>query len=218
MRKFIFVTGFQRSGTTLLRRLINAHPNAKILHETRLIKHSRTRADMYANFDLYFGEHHKYIGEKVPYMIKAAQPLAFIRKWFDFFGEHGRVIHIIRHPVDVTFSNMKKLSPKKSDLYLTQYIRSVPRVIDEVNKNKLCMNVVFEDLVYSPRMVIEEVFKFCEIHYNPKILIQVLDAPMRYFNGVNPDRGYAFEREGRRLKIKIEIPDYNELLKRARNG
>ena len=215
----LLILGFQRSGTTLLRRLVNAHPNAKILHEKRLVRHAQNIDQMRRKMKIFNLDMVKYGGEKVPWYNNHGNDAdRFIDKWFDFFGKKGRVVHIVHHPIDVAYSNVQRRYAKSLSRPLTWYTNSVPRIVEKVEKHPKCMNIIFEDLVYSPRAEIERVFNFCGIEYNPEILIKVLDAPMRYFKGVNSDRGYAFKKEGKEIPTKVSFIDYNELLKRINNG
>lgn len=208
----ILILGFQRSGTTMLRRIMNKHPDMKIVHEKRIVQRCKTYQDMIVNIEMFF-EGQNYIGEKIPYL-NLKQPLKCIERWFDYFPKDGRVIHIVRHPIDVSISNMKKTSGGHKK-FLKNYKKAVPVVADEIRKHKLGINIVFETLVNSPENEIKKILGFCNITYNNAILKKMIGTSTRNFSHISNERAYAFKKEG--MNIETDI-NYYEILERIVDG
>ena len=104
----ILIIGFQRSGTTLLRRMLHGHPEVRrMFHEEFLLKKCQSKDSLYK-----YLINHKISpdkdtwGEKVPFYpsVRKISVLKYCDIWNDYFGEDARILHIIRHPIDVAFS------------------------------------------------------------------------------------------------------------------
>jgi len=116
----ILVIGFQRSGTTLLRRLIDLHPNVLwILHETRLLsKEGLTNVNVISRYiknNISNAESYKFAtilkknwGEKLPWYGNGSNIIYYANKWSNIFRDESKIIHIVRHPIDVALSNVEK--------------------------------------------------------------------------------------------------------------
>ena len=120
MNQKILITGMQRSGTTMLRRMFHYHPDVEfMLHEQHsLMKKGKNFKRLLGDFNC--GEKNPYWAPcqyTRPYMIKYA------KKWQSTFKCH-KIIHIVRHPVSVAESNKKKCKtqPKNSIKYWKSFL------------------------------------------------------------------------------------------------
>lgn len=109
----ILVVGFQRSGTTLLRNVMENHPDVqKMFHEKFLLKYKNGQIK---NMLAGLGNPEGTWGEKVPYYTRRIRRGVgmhveeYCRRWFKMFKAEARVLHIVRHPLDVGLSSKKNL-------------------------------------------------------------------------------------------------------------
>jgi len=203
----ILVVGYQRSGTTLLRRLIGIHPDVVgIIHEKRILKSGKTKKDIlkFVNkFSDKYNEKNNW-GEKVPFYGNASI-VTYCKKWIDIFGKESRIVHIVRHPLDVAISNVKMTrSPARSvDKAVDLYNKIYPRILenmesDEVFKNKMIV-ISFETLVQKPKESLTKILKFCNLKADEKTVQTIASAKkdkLRYFDGINAKRAFSYKKEG----------------------
>ena len=78
----ILIVGFQRSGTTLLRRILHSHPEVRrIFHEEFLLKKCPTKDSLHRylmNYDIFPDEDNW--GEKVPFY-PSARKIPILKLW-----------------------------------------------------------------------------------------------------------------------------------------
>lgn len=204
----ILITGFQRSGTTLLRRLIDLHPDVQIMiHEGRVLKNANNVRAIKEGLFIYDNKRirvevdvNKNWGEKIPwYNGSGNDALNYCRKWMILFGESARVIHIIRDVNDVVNSNLafKPVKDKEAAIR-SKCVGSVKNVRNYLKSNERYMEVTFEDLVAKPRITLKRVFRFCELNRSDAVVNKITSArrdKLKYFDRINPDRAFAHRRK-----------------------
>ena len=94
------IYGFQRSGTTLLRRIMGVHPDIKkVFHEELVLRRLDPKPIMLRIFLRSYGLNMKYDnwGEKVPYYntAKNYSSIKYCKLWLDTFYKEGKIIHTI---------------------------------------------------------------------------------------------------------------------------
>jgi len=130
MRRFV-VLGFPRSGTTLLSRILDAHPDISCPPETNLLSaagrflHEQTRVEgppigvlsglgflglepeaVYSELrNMVFGLHERISGGKPVWVEKTATDIFHIERLEPLLSGHVRFIALIRNPLDVIASN-----------------------------------------------------------------------------------------------------------------
>ena len=200
----VLVIGHARSGTTMLRRLIQQHPNIHaIFHEVFIIsKHRKDKKKIFQWIDNRNLEGKNW-GEKVPYLRVVRQgigPIQYYRLWQDLFKDDAKVIHIVRHPYDSALSLKKKKSRKgqKTNLkmVLKRYKNVVPLMVKDIFSNENCMNVKYEELVLHPIETLTEIYKFCGLRYDSKIVSKISNSNNLKFGGINSDRVFSYKKEG----------------------
>lgn len=205
----ILVYGFQRSGTTLLRRLIQLHPDVKkMFHEQLLLTRMK-----YNNTLLQFYLHHHNInidndnwGEKIPYynLAKTESPIYYCKKWLTMFKEQGKIIHIIRHPYDVALSVVKKYNNIDNiNQPLKIYKNMLPKVLDVLDSNDHVLNIKYEDLLLTPDDTLYKIYDFCsltpDINYK-EIMFKNINEKYR-----NIDSSRSFVYKEKKIKTNINM-------------
>jgi len=180
----ILIIGFQRSGTTLLRRILQYHPNIiKCFHERWVLNNPK----LYDNLDKYNW------GEKIPWYGSSTKIIDYSNKWLKLFKNEARIIHIIRNSKDVAISNFKfKTLNKKSTKNKCEM--SVSKLQKEFINNKYYKEISFEDLVTDPFKITTEIFKFCQLDNSEKTINEVISPgkdKWRYFNSIESSRALA---------------------------
>ena len=211
----IFVTGFRHSGTTMLMQLLRAHPQVGWIEmEESYIEFDRPKDWVLMHASRRVPNMKKYAwGEKIPWGnrntdVDGKRAIGMIRKWLKFFRGKARVVHILRHPIDVALSDGGKKIRKKYWKFITT---SVPKVIDFTNTNPKCATIVYEDLVIRPQIHLRNIFQFLGLNDSPKIVQSVIDTPLK-FGKINADRAFAFKNK----QINTDF-DYDKLIERIKN-
>ena len=179
----ILVIGFQRSGTTLLRRIIHFHPEiSHCFHEQSILNKN--------NFKQY--ENNNW-GEKIPWYGNPNKIIKYTNRWLDTFDIDARVLHIIRNSEDVAISNVKfkSLNKQKSK---DKCEESVAKVKEIFLNNKKYKEILFEDLVTNTFDIVTDIFKFCNLDCSKKTITSLISPDKkkwRYFDNINPNRALA---------------------------
>lgn len=221
----ILVVGYQRSGTTLLRRLIQLHPHVvNMIHEKKLLRYGKTKTAVVKQAARYSKacKVDNNWGEKVPFYGKGSI-LSYCKKWINIFGEEARIVHIVRHPVDVAISNVKmKKSPARSvDKAVKLYRRVMPNILKEIEETPLLKKktivISFETLVTDPKKTMAKIFKFCNLKNDKEIIERIASAKkdsLRYFDGINSDRAFSYKKSKHKdLKVKYDdVRKYEDII------
>lgn len=163
----ILIIGFQRSGTTLMRRIIHGHPDVRrIFHESFLLKKYQNKPAL-LNFISRSGLNRKKDtwGEKVPFYpsIRQIPTLQYCDKWNEWFGNNSRILHIIRHPIDVSLSISKKYKRENTKKSLNMYKTRMIKYIPEIESKPNTFTFKYEDVLINPDDIVPKIFEFCSI-------------------------------------------------------
>ena len=110
-------------------------------------------------------------GEKIPYyrleITKSDLNISlfdYCHRWNDYFLNESRIIHIVRHPVDVSISNKNAKYTANFSTALEVWTKNVPRVLDEFEANfDNVLTVKYEDILLEPERSLGEIFTFCKL-------------------------------------------------------
>jgi len=205
----ILIYGFQRSGTTLLRRIVQSHPDVKkIFHEHLLLRSTdfttkKLRKDL-SEFKINIKKDNW--GEKVPYYksTKKFSPAKYCKKWLRTFRDNGKVIHIIRHPYDTANSVVEKydyIDSIKEPLEIYQKI--VPAVLESLEKYDRVLNIKYEDLLLNPKKNIEKIFEFCGLDSSIDYRYYLRKISNEKYQTLDPSRVFAYKKKSEKTKIDM---------------
>lgn len=189
----ILVIGFQRSGTTLLRKIFQKHPEVQIMfHEKRILnKPSQLKQQKNELKD-------KVWGEKVPFYGNSID--SYVNKWMNQFPDY-RVIHIVRYPGDVLESNKKTFgfSYKKTTKFYNKY---VPEVVNNFLNIK---HIKFEDLVLEQQKVMYGLFQYCNLDSSKETINKIRSQKFKYFKNINDQRAFC-------SKLDMKYADFEQTI------
>jgi len=209
---WIFITGFERSGTTLLRRLLRQHKDiVEVFHENAFLS-----KENYINEIKSVLEHDPYLcnwGEKIPYYslkaTKGDKPIKeYVNEWVRASNEDYRIIHILRNPIDVAISG-KRTFGKDLKRTLINHDKSVYDLMKFL-EDKKSMNVKYEELVLNTDLILKNIFKFCGLSYDENEIRLISNSKrdkLRYFDGVEKSRAFAYKND----ELYKEILDIKEV-------
>ena len=198
-QKPIIIGGCYRSGTTLLRRLLDSHSNVHcgsevkffndyynvLSDELRIFRFFETARsynlphETFLNiFGKAFVEFHKEAmnhARKLRWADKNPENVLYLNEWSKILPEGFIFIHVIRHPLDVLAS-----------LKEAKFNRVVPHLFDgkckllqsfvrsgslhEIENPNSSIRIHYEDLVNQPEETLKELFKKLELNWEPHIL------------------------------------------------
>ena len=196
----ILITGYKHSGTTMLMSLLRNHPQVGWIE----MEESYIEFDKPKKFIVMMASQkvknlkQQAWGEKIPWGDRkedknCVRAIGFTKKWLKFFEKDARVLHILRHPLDVSSSG--RADGNFDSDTLKQVLDTVPKYINFINNNSYCATIVYEDLVINPREHLNNIFNFCGLKSNGKILTKVENTQLK-FGKINADRAFAFRKEG----------------------
>jgi len=210
----ILIIGFRHSGTTMLMQLLRAHPEVGwIEFEEGYIEFDKPKEWILMLAKKKVLDLKKYAwGEKIPWAlrendIKGHRVINFSKKWLKYFKD-GRVVHILRHPLDVAMSGHGNQVGEQELKYIKS---SIPKVIDFINSNKRCTTILYEELVTNPEVYLPKLFDFLNLKSTKKIVRKVINTPLK-FGKINADRAFAYKQKD----IKIDI-NYDEFVNKLEN-
>jgi len=235
----IFITGFQRSGTSLLRHLFELHPEVKKMwHETGMLKHGKNalytakvlhdpiplnkknrkgKLLTSSQFTVNFSLKDETWGEKIPYKSTTIKKgyggtlISYCKLWNLYFGKEARIVHIIRHPLDVANST-KKIGYSRSIITpIIQYKKIVPIIVNELKTFSNVIHVKYEDLLLNPKKTLNRLFKFCNLGYSDETVDKIINSDNIYWFG-KIDKSRAFNYKKKIKEINIKRHKLNEII------
>jgi hypothetical protein len=206
----ILVIGFQRGGTTLLRRLLDNHPNIQcMIHEKRILSRKDSGTSLLKKLEI---DPNGNWGEKVPWNSGTGNEIIkYANKWLTKFGDEARVVHIVRHPVDSGLSNQRLGWMTLQDA-VDRARKSIPLVIKAFKDDDRYLAVAFEELVTNPEEVLKKIFKFCGLSNGnaARDVSNLKKDALRYYDGIKASKAYEYKKK---KNLNCKIPDYNRILR-----
>lgn len=168
MHKPIFVTGFERSGTTLLRRIVSMHPALRydLLHEQRKLLQYSTKQEAINNYRMEVTQAGKKLGsyasiesgEKIPYYEDASFIVHYVERILKWWPD-ACVIHIIRKPEDIVKS-CKKTFGRLPHNVRSYYKNNVGFMVEYIELIGNAIQIPYELLIAEPLAMVKKIYSF----------------------------------------------------------
>jgi hypothetical protein len=204
----ILIIGFQRSGTTLTRRVIQSHPEVKrIFHEQFLLRNFKIKVLLAYLRIRDIDPKRDNWGEKVPFYpsVKGYPITKYCELWNEHFGKQSRILHVVRHPVDVAFSVSNKYKNQNFDYALGLYQKRMVKYIPKIMVMENTFTFKYEDLLLNPDKVIPRIFWFCGLDKDVdfKSNLSIIKNPK--YQNINKSRAFAYKKKT--FKTDIDLTD-----------
>lgn len=176
MKTPVLILGYERSGTTLLRRIVSMHPSLKygILHERKGLFEFKSRAECESKYWVKSKQEGKFIGgrdhilsgEKIAYINNVVFIKKYIDKWIRWWPE-SCCIHITRTMEDCIESQHRTFGHDKK-LMEACYQRSVQPILIHIRENfkDNFYHLTYDDLINNPLSTIYDLYNFIHDGYN----------------------------------------------------
>jgi len=210
----IFIIGYQHSGTTLLSQIFQAHPQvSRLFNEANLAEFHKSMKEMehIVSDEIYPDGNKDWAwGDKTPWLDGDGERIIKLSKrWLKYFKKQGRVIHILRHPLDVALSLNPSLEKQ-----LDPILSSLPIVINYINSENRATTILYEDLVLFPRTTIFYIFEFCGLSTDQKTLNRVINTDYKFGKlGSIESSLRVFAYKKRNLSISIDYERFINMTK-----
>jgi len=223
----ILIIGFQRSGTTMLRRILTVHPHIRVVfHERFLLRQYKTK-DQVLKF---LGEqkvhpYDEWWGEKCPFYpaIRKVPVIDYCKRWIEYFGETSRILHIVRHPHDIALSVQKKAANKGRKMKggleepLEMYQTRMRIYVPKIKNMKNTFTFKYEDLLITPDIVLPQIFEFCNIDKDIDFRAALSTLKQDKYKTIDPSRAFAY-RTKPRIKTKTDLTSTYNVINRTIGG
>jgi hypothetical protein len=197
----ILITGFKHSGTTMLMGLLRMHPDVGWIEmEEGYIEYDKPKKWVLQMASKKVPNLKKKIwGEKIPWGNREEdkrcdRAIGFTKRWLKMFKSEARVLHIIRHPIDVASSGRPDGNPGEKTL--KNILKTVPEYIEKTNKYQNVATVIYENLVINPQEHLKNILYFCGMRDDQKTLTYMISGNLLKYGKLNADRAFAFKKKG----------------------
>ena len=198
IQKVIFVGGVPRSGTTLLRAMLDAHPDVRCGEETRVIPRiismrsrwnrsqkernrlveaglseevlDRATRAFISEIILSHGELAKHLCNKDPLVLNYMDDIMriFPRAKFVLMVRDGRAVAYSIVSRNITISGVDSKSYLSAALFWNKVVHKMTTYC--INNRGKCQMVYYEDLVSDPQQWMKKVLQFLEISWHDNVL------------------------------------------------
>ncbi len=202
----IFIVGYERSGTTLLRRLVSMHPSLKyeLIHERPKLLQAAQNAEHAIKTMTYPATQQKretgstmsvLAGQKTPYAT-LSQAKGNIDKFRKLFP-NAYFMHIIREPLE-TISSQVKTFNRRAEGCIKNYFSAVPQVHKYMHSLPNKCTIRYENLVARPQKVLSSLYEWMGEEVPDDYIGKVISTRdpwkwegrvmpgLRYFNSIVP--------------------------------
>ena len=214
----ILIAGFQRSGTTLTRELMEKHPDIiKIFHEEKILNKGfdERQRESYLRKNKIVDPYNTTWGDKVPFFSNSANGiLHYIKEWRKLWKDRTRIIYLVRHPIDVAISN-GKFGRKRGYNYNEEEIMRIqdfviPTIIKDLSKIKDTLIVSYESLVTRTFYTLRRIFEFCNL--DPLYTSEITRSKIgKRWGRVNSSRAFMYRWRGCPISLLKLSYDYDGL-------
>ena len=205
----LLILGYERSGTTLLRRIVSMHPSLQydIVHEQKdkLFK-SNNIEDAIENLTIKSKQNGVFTGaissilsgQKIPY-IDFNTAKKSVNKFSVLFKDYW-IIHIKRNMFDAVNSQVRTFK-RNEKVCLRNYKKSVPLVLKFLREKNNVLLLDFENVLSNPRDQIKSLYEWMgDFHEDDSFIDKVMSTKnpwdyngrimcgLRYFNTIGKQK------------------------------
>lgn len=240
----IFILGMPRSGTTLVERLLAAHPRVtaagEIDYMRRVLRRSierHTRRPFPEGFESLrqpivdelaaaFGRRLQIMGQGADFVTDKTPGNYHLLGLLRVLFPDGRIVHVERDPMDTCFSILQypfdDRSPHTCDVDLLAYAyaryRSLMRRWEQLCGNEF-LTVRYEDLVAAPLVHAPRMYAHCGLDWRDEFLAPQAAAPaVRTFSVMQVREPIHTRSVGAWREYEVELAPLRESLERAMNA
>jgi len=226
-KKFIFIAGLHRSGTSLLYQIIRNHPKVSGFHNTgapedegqhlqsvfQAAKAFGGPGKFAFNSDAYMNENHplvseknskklfeewsEYLDESKEYFIEKSPPNLIRTRFLQEIFPKSKFIVILRHPLAVSFATKRWSNGSTSEL-IEHYLVAYELFVKDIKKLNFVHVIQYEKFILSPQEVINEAFNYLKL--------EPISIEKEVKNNINKKYFLQWEEEKRTLSTQeIEI-------------
>lgn len=205
----ILLVGFQRSGTTLLRRILQVHPEIhRVFHEAFILTKTKTKDQVlqFAHQQGIGNPMKENWGEKVPYYPGARKYniIKYCEKWNTYFENQSRIIHIVRHPYDIANSVVKKYKNITNvDRPLKVYKGIMHRSISDIDDMKTSITIKYENLLINPQETVFKIYSFCNVTPTMNFEGKLKQLKNKKYQLIDSSRAFAYKNKPFSTNIEV---------------
>lgn len=196
----ILILGYERSGTTLLRRLVSMHPllDYDLVHEkSDKLDRAVDRDDAIRRLTGFSRQNRKKTGGQYSIVSGLKRPYGglmsvsrTVRKMQALFPE-TRILHILREPEEAISSQVRRFG-RKFETCLNSYFDQVPRIMNFLAEQPDTKFVAFWQLTARPSEVLDDIFAWMGERVSEDFLRKILTTqdPWKHGDRVMPGLRY----------------------------
>jgi len=193
-KKFIFIAGLHRSGTSLLDKIIKSHPKISGFHNTGVPEdegqHLQSVYEPAKAFggpgkfafhpESYMNETHplateenakklfkewsSYLDISQEYIVEKSPPNIIRTRFLQNLFPNSKFIIILRHPIAVSFAT-KRWSDGSTTELIEHYLKAYEILTEDLQYLKNWHIIKYEDFISSPQKTIDEIFNYLELEF-----------------------------------------------------
>lgn len=187
MKTPFLILGYERSGTTMLRRLMSMHPDLPcfIVHErSEVLFGCKTKEQLIRKLPNIIA------GQKIPYTDKI-RPRKALKKFLGFFPE-ASVIHIIRDPIGAINSQVRRYK-RDQKRCVGMYFGSVPSTKTLIDSLPNQLEVHYDKLISNPMEQLDLIYRWMGQEVDPDLIQRIISTrrPWEYNGKHMIALGYA---------------------------
>ncbi len=193
----IFIIGIHRSGTSLLRRIINSHPNIACPPESLFLSYffqmsqdphvysglasfgiedKEQAKQQLVEWATRYHEAYRISQQKPRWADKTPQYVEYINQITDMFSGQAQFVLLFRHPFDIVYSIYQRdwrFGHYAEDLLLNNalYVKQQYKImLDFVANNNNYIAIRYEDLIANPSFILQSVFHYLNEPWDEQVL------------------------------------------------
>lgn len=190
------------------------HPQVKrVFHENFLLKICKDKSSLLEHVSKKGINPTDNWGEKVPYYPSARRVpiIKYCEKWNSYFTKQSRILHIVRHPYDVAFSNVKKFKNiNKLGQPLRVYKGVVPTAIRKIDEMNSSFTFKYEDLLLFPDETMIDICRHCGLEIGVDFQERMRSIKNPKYQKIDSSRAFAYREQ--KIKAKYDLDSVIEVL------